>query len=85
MKRTLSFLLATSLCLSVLSFAPAAVSCGGKSIEKYDVTVTSTFGGTLTADTKSVEQGKDVTFTIEPNEGYMLESLTVNGGNVTVS
>ena len=85
MKRTLSFLLATSLCLSVLSFAPAAVSCGGKSIEKYDVTVTSTFGGTLTADTKSVEQGKDVTFTIEPNEGDMLESLTVNGGNVTVS
>ena len=86
MKRTTSFLLAAALCLPVFSFVPTAASCATeKQISVYKVTVLEGVGGTVTADTKSVQQGKDVTFTITPNSGYMLEALTINGGNVDVN
>ena len=57
----------------------------GKKIEKYDVTVNTSVGGTITADSKEVEQGKDVVFTITAEEDYVLDKLIVNGGEVLVS
>ena len=87
MKRTVSFLLATMLCLQFSSLTACDSNNNNniKEISKYDVTTTASVGGTLTADYTEVEQGKDVKFTITAEEGYILESLVINGGEVAVS
>lgn len=85
MKKSLSLLLAVGMSLQILPFSACGTTEQKKEIEKYDVAVTSSAGGSLVADVKEVEQGKDVTFTITANEGYILESLIINGGKVAVS
>lgn len=88
-KRWISLLLAFSMGVPVASFASVLSSCATEPTEKaivlYDVTVESSSGGKVTADVTKVEQGKDVTFTVTPNEGYVLDSFTVNGGEVELN
>ena len=50
----------------------------------YTVTVSSTVGGTLTASASEVQEGDSVVFTVSLEDGYILESLTVNGSEVEV-
>ncbi len=88
-KKPLSILLAACISLPLASTLITSAACNGatieKKIERYDVTVSSSAGGTVTADVKEVEQGKDVTFTVTANDGYILESFVINGGSVQVS
>ena len=60
----------------------------GSSEEKSSYSVTlpsSVVGGTVEASSLSVEKGQSVTLTVIPNEHYILDSLKVNGEEVTVS
>ena len=50
----------------------------------YTVAVSSTVGGTLTASASEVQEGDSVVFTVSVEDGYILESLTVNGSEVEV-
>ena len=65
-------------------FSLVACSDKGSKIPTYTVSVSSTVGGTISASTNNVEQGKDVTFTLTTDSGYVLESLTVNGTKIKV-
>lgn len=49
----------------------------------YAVHVTCGSNGTVSADSETVEHGQSVTFTITPNEGYMIEEVLYNGNDVT--
>ncbi|MBC8560258.1 InlB B-repeat-containing protein [Fumia xinanensis] len=50
----------------------------------FDVVVKETANGTVSVDKIYANEGDKVTVTITPDEGYKLESLTVNGKAVTV-
>lgn len=65
-------------------FSLSACDDKGSKIPTYTVSVSSTVGGTISASTNNVEQGKDVTFTLTTDSGYVLESLTVNGTKIKV-
>ena len=41
--------------------------------------------GTITTDKETVTAGETVTLTITPNEGYELESLTINGETISIT
>ncbi|MBO5418276.1 MAG: hypothetical protein J6A50_06730 [Clostridia bacterium] len=47
--------------------------------EKYDITVGTVENGTVTVDKASAEAGETVTVTATPNEGYMLNTILVDG------
>ena len=86
MKKVCSVALAALMSLQIVALS----ACGGeenavKAIETYQVTTSASVGGSVTASVAEVEQGQDVMFTITPADGYMLESLTINGGKVTVA
>ena len=49
----------------------------------YAVHITCGSNGTVTVDSETVEYGQSVTFTITPNEGYMIEEVLYNGNDVT--
>lgn len=88
MKKSLCLVLALFMSMQVVS--TTACELGNmfgseNSIETYDITIQSSVGGSVSANATEVEQGKDVTFTVTANEGYILESLVINGGKVTVS
>lgn len=51
----------------------------------HDLTIECGEGGTVTSPYDYVLNGKTVQLTIQPNEGYRLKSLTVNGADVTDS
>lgn len=88
MKKTVSLLLALFMSTQVSAFTACEIGNmfgSEKEVESYSVTVQSSVGGSVSANATEVEQGKDVTFTITVNEGYMLESLVINGGEVAVS
>jgi hypothetical protein len=51
----------------------------------YALTATAGVNGTITPSTATVSQGSSKTFTITPNTGYQLSTLTDNGVNVTSS
>lgn len=51
--------------------------------DTYKVNVSSTTGGSAWADKSDLEAGEWVTITVDPYDGYWLESLTVNGADVT--
>ena len=58
-------------------------------LESYDITATASEGGTITAEgladgKVSVTEGESATFTITPNDGYRVDSLTVDGTAVDV-
>ncbi len=51
--------------------------------QKYSITTSVREGkGTLTADPTSQEEGKPVTITVKPDEGYEIGQVTANGTNV---
>ena len=77
MKKSLSLILAAFMSLQTLSLAACELPFGTEEtkVETYEVSVTSSVGGSITADASEVEQGKDVTFTIPVNDGYILDSL----------
>ena len=89
MKKSLSLVLATLMSLSFVSFHACESTTEEeqeeKKIETYDVTIATATGGSVTADVSEIEQGKDVVFTIVPADGYVLDSLTINGGEVMVN
>ena len=53
----------------------------GSEPQKYDITtsVTGNIGGSVTANPTSQEQGKPVTITVKPDDGYETTTLTLNG------
>ena len=88
MKKSLSLVLAALMSLSFVSFHACeseTEETETKKIETYDVTIAAVTGGSVTADVSEIEQGKDVVFTITPEDGYVLDSLTINGGEVVVN
>ena len=55
----------------------------GPRIRKYTITVSCGAGGTISPNgSVTVEQGKSVSFTITPNEGYVVEKLVIDGVEV---
>jgi len=55
---------------------------GGSSITTYEITVTSGTGGSVTPGTTSVTAGKDKTFTITADGGYVISDVLVDGQSV---
>lgn len=56
----------------------------GSTTTTYSVTTGTMSNGSVTATPSSgIEEGDEVTLTIKPNTGYELETLTVDGSNVT--
>ena len=88
MNKSLSLLLAVLMSFQV-SALTGCDSLGGKEavkkVETYDVTINTSVGGIITADSTEVEQGKDVVFTIAANDGYILDKLIINGGEAAVA
>lgn len=48
-------------------------------INKYEVTVNTSGNGSATVDNAEVNHGSSATVTIQPDEGYMISSVKVNG------
>ena len=68
----------------------SAVSVGGLltatfAINTYTIAVTQTSNGQITPSTSAVNYGGSQTFTITPNNGYYIASITTDSGSVTVS
>ncbi len=58
----------------------------GPRIVRYTITASAGSGGSISpSGTVTVEAGKSMSFAIIPNDGYELESLTVDGQSVTPS
>jgi len=51
----------------------------------YTVTINATTNGTVTASAESATEGTEITLTVAPDEGYELDELIVNNGDVTVT
>ena len=51
----------------------------------YKVTVAATENGTVTADKQVAAEGAKVTLTINPAEGYSVDSVKVNGTEITAT
>ena len=49
----------------------------------YPVQISCGSNGTVTVDSETVEYGQSVTFTITPNEGYVIEGVLYNDNDVT--
>lgn len=49
----------------------------------YAVHISCGSNGTVTADSETVAYGQSISFTITPNEGYMIEEVLYNGSDVT--
>ena len=87
-KKSVSLLAAALLTLQMIPMSACNKGSSGDStpiVAMYDVAIESSAGGSVTADVTEVAQGKDVTFTITAQDGYVLDSLTVNGGKVNVT
>ena len=52
-------------------------------IPTYSITLNTPTNGSLTSNCATAEQGVNVTLTVTPAEGYILETLIVNGTDVT--
>lgn len=50
---------------------------GGGGVSSYAITVEESENGAVTADKRSAAEDAEITLTVKPNEGYVLESLTV--------
>ncbi|KXO16592.1 LPXTG-motif protein cell wall anchor domain protein [Clostridiales bacterium KA00134] len=53
--------------------------------KKYNIntSVTGNVGGSVTANPTSQEEGKDVTITVTPQAGYVIQKVTLNKTNIT--
>lgn len=85
MKKVGSCVLAALMSLQIVALSACDGTGKEKQVETYDITTSATVGGSVTASAQEVEQGKDVTFTITAQEGYILETLVINGGKAEVS
>lgn len=54
---------------------------GGGGVTTYPITVKSAKNGDVTASHKSASKGTTVTLTVDPDKGYVLDTLTVLDGN----
>ena len=54
---------------------------GGGGVTTYPITVKSAKNGDVTASHKSAAKGTTVTLTVDPDKGYVLDTLTVLDGN----
>lgn len=54
----------------------------GPEIVRYTITIEAGHGGTVYPDTITVEEGEDVTVTITPDDGYVVDKLIVDGEEV---
>ena len=54
----------------------------GPETRRYTITVEAGPGGSVSPGTTTVVEGEDVSFTITPNEGYIIERLVVDGVEV---
>ena len=55
-------------------------STGGGGVTTYPITVKSAKNGDVTASHKSAAKGTTITLTVDPNKGYVLDTLTVLDG-----
>ena len=51
----------------------------------YNVTISSTANGTVTADKQTAAEGDTVTLNVKPADGYSIESVKVNGTAITAT
>lgn len=54
----------------------------GPEFVRYTITVEAGPGGFVSPGTTTVDEGADVVFTITPNEGYVVDSLRVDGESI---
>ncbi len=66
--------------ISIDSFA-----VGARELETYNMTVNVGEGGSSNLATMQTEEGSDLEFVLTPEEGYVVDSVTVNGTPVTVT
>lgn len=70
---------ALGVCLAVAAILPV----GCKETESaYAISVMQEGSGTVVASSATVAAGGSVTFTVKPDDGYVCESFTLNGGRV---
>ncbi len=84
MKKLIYFLLTIVLAVNSL----ALMACDepqGPQIPEYSITTSAEAGGTISASKTTAKQGDSVVFNLTANSGYIIEKLTVNGGEVTVN
>lgn len=55
---------------------------GGSSVSQYTITVKQSEGGKIAPETVKVEKGKDQTFTITADAGYVIKDVLVDGKSV---
>lgn len=86
-RKICSILMASFFCLQTVGLTACEFpfDFGQEKVQTYTVTTTSSVGGTLSASENEVEQGESVTFTINANQGYILDSFEINGGEVSIS
>ena len=66
--------------------APATITATYSAVvTQYTVTVTQTANGVIAPVTSSYNAGATPSFTITPNSGYQIASITANGASVTVT
>ena len=82
MKKLLSILL--SLIMAFGTFTVLGCNQTKNQTPTYTVSVSSTSGGSISANKSVVEFGENVVITIEENSGYVLASLKINGNEVEV-
>jgi flagellin-like protein len=58
---------------------------GGGGGTTYTITVTQTANGVITPGTGDYDESSTPSFTIDPNDGYYIASITANGAPVTVT
>ena len=54
----------------------------GPETRRFTITVEAGPGGSVSPGTTTVVEGEDVSFTISPNEGYVIDRLVVDGTEV---
>ena len=64
------------LVFTAVSFSPYVVTVAP---DQYTVTVEETTNGTATVNKLTVYEGQSVILTVEPNDGYKVSSITLNG------
>ncbi len=79
-------LIGTLLAIMLVASLFALIACDNEQpTPTYSVTITDSAHGKVTADATTVTAEGSVTFTITPDQGYVLDELKVNGTKVDVS
>ena len=54
----------------------------GPETRRYTITVEAGYGGSVSPGTTTVVEGEDISFTITPNDGYIIDRLVIDGTEV---